>query len=81
MQGHPASSEVRDFLRHLAGERQLSPHTVAAYELDLRQLSEFLTGYLGHADWRWGDQDVDRLALRGFMGWLGRKGLGKRSVA
>jgi len=80
LEGHPASTEVRDFLRHLADERQLSGHTVEAYELDLRQLSEFLTGYLGHADWRWADEDVDRLALRGFMGWLGRKGLSKRTV-
>jgi integrase/recombinase XerC len=67
-------------LRHLADERQLSPHTVAAYELDLRQLTDFMTEYLGHGDWRWADKEVDRLALRGFMGWLGRKGLSKRSV-
>jgi len=67
-------------LRHLADERQLSPHTVAAYELDLRQLTDFMTEYLGHGDWRWADREVDRLALRGFMGWLGRKGLSKRSV-
>lgn len=67
-------------MRHLADERQLSPHTVAAYELDLRQLTDFMTEYLGHGDWRWADREVDRLALRGFMGWLGRKGLGKRSV-
>ena len=39
-----------------------------------------MTEYLGHGDWRWADREVDRLALRGFMGWLGRKGLGKRSV-
>ena len=76
----PAATEVRDFLRHLADERQLSDHTVAAYELDLRQLTGFLTEYLAHADWRWTDPDIDRLALRGFMGWLGRKGLSKRTV-
>jgi integrase/recombinase XerC len=80
MNTHAASTEVRDFLRHLADERQLSGHTVAAYEVDLRQLSEFLTEYLGHSNWCWGDEDVDRLALRGFMGWLGRKGLSKRTV-
>ena len=80
MNAHPASTAVRDYVRHLADERQLSAHTVAAYELDLRQLSEFLTEYLGHSNWRWDDEDVDRLALRGFMGWLGRKGLSKRTV-
>ena len=80
MNARPASTDVRDFLRHLTDERQLSSHTVAAYELDLRQLSEFLTEYLGHSNWRWADEEVDRLALRGFMGWLGRKGLSKRTV-
>jgi len=80
MNTHPASTAVQDYLRHLAYERQLSAHTVTAYELDLRQLSEFLTEYLGHSNWHWADKDVDRLALRGFMGWLGRKGLSKRTV-
>ncbi len=80
MNAHPASTAVQDYLRHLADERQLSAHTVEAYKLDLRQLSEFLTEYLGHSNWRWADEDVDRLALRGFMGWLGRKGLSKRTV-
>ena len=81
MNAHPASTEVRDFLRHLADERQLSGHTVAAYQLDLRQLCEFLTEYLGHSMWSWADEDVDRLALRGFLGWLGRKEMSKRTIA
>lgn len=80
MNAHPASPAVQDYLRHLAYERQLSAHTVTAYELDLRQLSEFLTEYLGRSNWHWADKDVDRLALRGFMGWLGRKGLSKRTI-
>ncbi len=72
--------EVRDFLRHLADERQLSGNTVEAYARDLGQLSQFLTEYLGHPNWSWSDDEVDRLALRGFMGWLGRRGLTKRTV-
>src|SRR5436309_2671855 len=32
---------VEDFLRHLAGERNLSPNTVAAYRRDLAQFFEF----------------------------------------
>ena len=70
---------VADFLRQLADERQLSHHTVAAYRKDIADLQSFLTDYLGSADWRW--QDVDRLTLRGFLGWCTRKGLSRRTVA
>ena len=73
--------EVEDFLRHLEDERQLAANTVKAYRRDLGQLESFLDGYLGREGWSWGDADVDRLAIRGFLGWLGRKGLSKRSVA
>jgi len=74
-------SEVEEFLRHLADERQLSPNTVKAYTKDLAELEAFLGDYLGRASWRWSDSDVDRLALRGFLGWCGRRGLSKRSAA
>ena len=73
--------EIPDFLRHLADERQLSPHTVKAYERDLAQLETFLGEYLGRERWCWDDPEVDRLALRAFLGWCGRRGLSKRSVA
>ena len=73
--------EVEDFLRHLEDERQLAANTVKAYRRDLGQLEAFLDEYLGREGWSWGDGDVDRLAIRGFLGWLGRKGLSKRSVA
>jgi integrase/recombinase XerC len=69
---------VARFLRHLEGERQLSEHTVAAYRRDLRDLSSFLDEYYGRADWDW--RDPDRLALRSFMGWCGRRGLSRRTV-
>ncbi len=77
----PGGAEVADFLRHLADERQLSPNTVRAYAKDLDDLGTFLSGYLGRTSWRWSDADVDRLALRGFLGWCGRKGLSKRTAA
>jgi integrase/recombinase XerC len=67
------------FLRHLADERQLSPNTVAAYRRDLSDLAEFLTGYYGTPDWDW--SHVDRMALRGFLGWGQRRGLARRSLA
>jgi Site-specific recombinase XerD len=43
--------EVEDFLRHLADERQLSANTLKAYRGDLKELEEFLTGYLGKSEW------------------------------
>ncbi len=73
--------EVEDFLRHLADERQLAANTLKAYRGDLKELEEFLTGYLGKSDWGWADLDVDRLALRAFMGACARRGLAKRSIA
>ncbi|MDC0161117.1 tyrosine recombinase XerC [Gemmatimonadales bacterium] len=73
--------EVEDFLRHLADERQLTANTLKAYRGDLKELEEFLTDYLGKSAWGWADSDVDRLALRAFMGACARRGLAKRSVA
>jgi integrase/recombinase XerC len=75
------SLEVRDFLRHLEDERQLSNNTLKAYGHDLQELQDFLDQYLAREGWGWGDADVDRLALRGFLGWCGRKGLSKRTAA
>lgn len=73
--------EAEDFLRHLEDERQLSQNTLKAYRRDLGQLESFLSEYLGREGWRWSDPDVDRLAIRSFLGWLARTGLAKRSVA
>lgn len=72
-------THLERFLRQLADARQLSPHTVSAYRRDLNDLSAFLTDYLGTPGWRW--CDVDRMTLRGFLGWLGRRGISRRSMA
>ena len=40
MSGSSAWAAVEEFLRHLADERQLSPHTVTAYRGDLSDLSD-----------------------------------------
>ena len=72
-------TDVTRFLRHLEHERRLSPRTVVSYRKDLRDLSAFLDEHLGEPTWTWAD--VTRLDLRGFMGWCGRRGLGRRSVA
>ncbi len=58
-----------DFLRYAELERRLSPHTVAAYRGDLDQFEGFLVAdHLGTSDWSW--EDLDRLAIRSFLGWL-----------
>ena len=73
------SPEISDFLRYLEKERQDSPHTVKAYTRDLADFRAFLLEYYGSASWSW--SGLDRLALRGFMGHLTRRGLSKRSIA
>lgn len=76
----PADSpEVEDFLLHLEKERDVSPNTLVAYGRDLRELVAFLGGYYGERDWTW--QGVDRIAIRGFLAHLTRRGLKKRSMA
>lgn len=70
---------LEDYLSNLENVRQLSVHTVAAYRRDLTDLSDFLDDYHGSPDWGWAD--VDRTALRGFLGWLGRRGLARRTLA
>src|SRR5689334_10612409 len=67
-----AWADAEDFLRHLDGERQLSPNTVVAYRKDLSDLAEFLTGHFAKLDWSW--SEVDRLDLRSFMGSGQRRG-------
>lgn len=76
--GMAMPSEVSDFLTHLAKERDVSPNTVTAYGRDLAELCEFLTGYYGTGSWSW--QGIDRLAMRGFLARLARRGLSKRSM-
>ena len=75
----PRDDNIGDFLDHLAKERDVSPNTVKAYGRDLAEFVEFLAGYYGGREWSW--QGVDRLAMRGFLGHLAKRGLGKRSMA
>lgn len=72
-------TETAEFLAHLDHERQLSSHTVTAYRRDLLDFEHFLTEYYGTPEWS--PTGVDRLALRGFLGWCHRRGLARRTVA
>ena len=71
--------EVAEYLEHLRGERDVSPNTMLAYGRDLSELVAFFSSYYGGNAWTW--QGVDRLAIRGFMAHLTRRGLSKRSIA
>ncbi len=77
--GESGRSDVDSFLEYLEKERDDSPNTVLAYRRDLASFVEFLSGYYGAEGWSW--EGVDRLAMRGFMGHLARRGLSKRSSA
>jgi integrase/recombinase XerC len=75
------NGDVDEFLLHLEKEQNDSPNTLIAYRRDLDAFVEFLCTYYGAGGiegWTWGG--VDRLAIRGFMGHLTRRGLGKRTV-
>ena len=69
---------VKDFLKILEDQRQLSEHTVSAYRRDLTDLQTFLLDYMGSPHWTW--EEVDRLTLRSFLGWCRRRGLSKRTI-
>ena len=71
--------DVSRFLKHIESERRLSPRTVVSYRKDLEDLRLFLDDHRGGGEWRWGT--VERIDFRAFMGWCGRKGLTRRTVA
>ncbi len=73
-----ARPEVGAFVDFLGKERNDSPHTVTAYRRDVEALATFLDRYYD-SSWEW--SDVDRLAIRAYLGELSRRGLAKRTVA
>jgi tyrosine recombinase XerC len=73
------ADDVSDFLLHLQKERDVSPNTVTAYRRDLADFTAYLGKHYGTAAWNWGS--IDRLTMRGFLGHLQKRGLGKRSIA
>ncbi|PYP76703.1 MAG: recombinase XerC [Gemmatimonadetes bacterium] len=75
----PVPADVEEFLRHLAKERDVSPQTVIAYRRDLIAFVAFLGSYYGTGAWSW--EGVDRLAMRGFLAYLNRRGVGKRTIS
>lgn len=66
---------ILQFFEYLASERRVSPHTIAAYQDDLRDYALFLEGCGQSAT------TADHFVIRRFLGWLLERGLSKRSVA
>jgi integrase/recombinase XerC len=72
---------LKAFLAFLALNRNASAHTVRAYESDLTQFIGFVAA---HADLKKRDlqpSQLDRAALRGFLGDLHKQGLSRASAA
>ena len=74
-----ALSAFDEYMRVIADGRQLSVHTVTAYRRDLTELAAFLDRFYADEDWDW--PGVDRLALRGWLAELARRGRARRTLA
>ncbi|HEX6737530.1 MAG TPA: tyrosine recombinase XerC [Vicinamibacteria bacterium] len=66
------------FLRHLERERNVSAHTLRAYEQDLVQFAAHVREELGREG---APREVDHLLIRGFLARLHQRGLRKSSAA
>ncbi len=69
---------LEKYLRHLAGRRNYSAHTVAAYGRDLREFIAFLEDYRSEKNPAPGG--LDKLEVRAWLGWLARKRLAKTTI-
>lgn len=70
----------KEWLTSLLSERRLSPETLEAYERDLRQFLQFMTGYLG-APVRLKDiSTLKPMDLRGFLAERRKSGAGARTL-
>jgi integrase/recombinase XerC len=75
------TAHLKAFLQHLALNRNASAHTVRAYDSDL---SQFIAHAAAGAGVKLRDlmpRQLDRLALRGFLGDLHRQGLARATAA
>ncbi|MBM2839830.1 MAG: Tyrosine recombinase XerC [Bacteroidetes bacterium] len=72
-------SSTRKYLNYLKNERNYSPHTIAAYEDDLRQFADFLQRHF--SDQSYSIKNVDQITLRLFLGDCLEQGFSKRSIA
>ena len=72
---------LKQFLEYLRLNRNVSPHTLRAYDSDLSQYLEFLSGHLSKAASAIDPREVDSQAVRAFIDSLHRRNSSRASVA
>ncbi|MEX2273670.1 MAG: site-specific tyrosine recombinase/integron integrase [Vicinamibacterales bacterium] len=72
---------LKAFLSYLRLNRNLSPHTLRAYDSDLSQYLEFLTRHLSKPASAIDPRTIDSQAVRAFLDTLHRRGSSRASVA
>jgi integrase/recombinase XerC len=75
------TAHLKAFLQHLALNRNASAHTVRAYDSDLSQFIAHAAAVAGVKVRDLMPRQLDRLALRGFLGDLHRQGLARATAA
>src|SRR3954471_13504825 len=73
------ADDISAFLTYLEKQRDVSPNTVKAYGRDLADFTGYLQKHYAARPWTW--ETIDRLTMRGFLGHMQKRGLGKRSIA
>ncbi len=75
------TGELRAFLEFLRLNRNVSPHTVAAYDSDLSQFLTFAAAHLAKRRTDLVPEDLDLGTIRGFMAALHKDGQSRASAA
>jgi integrase/recombinase XerC len=75
------TAHLKAFLQHLALNRNASAHTVRAYDSDLSQFIAHAAAGAGVKVRDLSPHQLDRLALRGFLGDLHKQGLSRATAA
>lgn len=75
------TGQLRAFLEHIRLNRNVSAHTVRAYDSDLSQVVDFLAAHLGRSRKDLQPADLDHHAVRAFLGKVYKSGGSKATAA